>query len=104
MIQNTVSYNATMSDSTSGPPPFYDIHASRQPQLFAAEISTFALAVLAVGLRLWCRNFLKSGIGLSERWYGAVRFTSLRQSLNVQFRPLRRDFLVTFYIVTSFPR
>lgn len=55
-----------MSNSTSGPPPSYDIHASRQPQLYAAEISTYALAVLAVGLRLWCRNLLKSGVGLDD--------------------------------------
>ena len=55
-----------MSAFPSGSQPSYDIHESRQPQLYASGIITYTLAVLAVGLRLWCRKLLKSGFRLDD--------------------------------------
>ncbi|EGD98237.1 integral membrane protein [Trichophyton tonsurans CBS 112818] len=45
------------------PPPGIDLSESRQPQLYAAFISTFCLSVVAVGLRLICRlGHLRPGL------------------------------------------
>ncbi|EEQ28754.1 conserved hypothetical protein [Microsporum canis CBS 113480] len=45
------------------PPPGIDVYESQQPQLYAAYISTFCLAVVAVVLRLKCRlGHLRPGL------------------------------------------
>ncbi|KAM0796944.1 hypothetical protein BDR22DRAFT_811162 [Usnea florida] len=43
------------------PPPGLDIYASRQPSVYAATIITCILAIVAIGLRIWCRKLTKSG-------------------------------------------
>lgn len=50
------------------PPPGLDIHASRQASLYAATITTWVLAVAAVGLRFWCRKLTKSGYKIDD-WF-----------------------------------
>lgn len=47
-------------------PPGTDIHASRAPQIYAATIITFLLAVLAVALRFWARRLLKARVWLDD--------------------------------------
>ena len=55
--------------SASAPPPIppgVDITASKQPQLWAATIATFVLAVLAVAFRFWSRRLLKAKVWLDD--------------------------------------
>ena len=61
------------------PPPGLDIHASRQPSLYAATIITWILAVVAVGLRFWCRKMTKSGYKLDD-WLVVVATVNIYQS------------------------
>ena len=46
--------------STTPIPPGVHIHASRQPELYAADITTYVLAVIAIALRFWARKLMKT--------------------------------------------
>ncbi|KAI4254521.1 MAG: hypothetical protein LQ352_003055 [Teloschistes flavicans] len=48
------------------PPPGLDIHASRQASIYAASITTEALALVAVVLRFWCRKMTKTAYRLDD--------------------------------------
>ncbi|KAF2233444.1 hypothetical protein EV356DRAFT_201211 [Viridothelium virens] len=55
-----------MSAPIPPPPPGLNIHKSRQPELYAASITTWVLALIAVGLRFWCRRLTKSAYRLDD--------------------------------------
>ena len=59
------------------PPSGLDIYASRQPSVYAATIITCILAIVAVGLRIWCRKLTKSGYALDD-WLVVVAGVSIR--------------------------
>ena len=59
------------------PPPGLDIYATRQPSIYAATIITCILALVAVGLRIWCRKLTKSGYGLDD-WLVVVAGVGIR--------------------------
>ena len=59
------------------PPPGLDIHASRQPSLYAAAIITYILAVVAVGLRFWSRKLTQSRYQLDD-WLVAAAGVGIR--------------------------
>lgn len=44
---------------------------TRQPELYAATITTYCLALLALGLRFLSRRLLKSGHGLDD-WFAVA--------------------------------
>lgn len=48
------------------PPPGLNIHATRQPSIYAASITTEVLALVAVVLRFWCRKITKSAYKLDD--------------------------------------
>ena len=50
----------------SRPSVVVDSHKSKAPQLYAAAITTYVLAVIAVALRFWARILMKKAI-LVER-------------------------------------
>ena len=43
-----------------------DIHASRAPQIYAAAITSYFLAVVAVALRFWARRLMKANIWVDD--------------------------------------
>lgn len=47
-------------------PAGVNLSDSRQPELYAATIITYCLALLALGLRFLSRRLLKSGYGLDD--------------------------------------
>ena len=68
-------------------PTNVDLSETRQPELYASGITTFVLAVLAVCLRFWARNLLKTRFLLDDwlivgalvrRFECPVRFLRLR--------------------------
>ena len=67
--------------STAALPPVspgVDIHASRQPELYAVSLITFVLAVTAVSLRFLARKLLKSGYWLDD-WLSIVAAVSWQE-------------------------
>ena len=72
----------------SGLPPApqgLDIHATRQPELYAAQLTTYILAVIAVGLRFWARKLLKAGYWLDD-WIAVAALVRLRGYTTGMFR------------------
>ena len=67
------------------PPPDLDIHATRQPELYAAQLATYILAVIAVGLRFWARKLLKAGYWLDD-WIAVAALVRLRGCTPSMFR------------------
>lgn len=61
------------------PPPGLDIHASRQASIYAASITTEALALVAVVLRFWCRKMTKTAYRLDD-WLVVAAAVSIYQS------------------------
>lgn len=59
------------------PPKGLNIHESRQSQLYAAAITTYLLAVIAVCLRFWARRLLKVAFMLDD-WLAAAATVGLR--------------------------
>lgn len=47
-------------------PAGLDVQESRQPELYAASLATYALAVIAVNLRILSRRLLKSHFWLDD--------------------------------------
>ena len=66
------------------PPPGLDIYASRQPSVYAATIITCILAIVAVGLRFWCRKLTKAEYDWDD-WLVVVAGVGIRS------RHLRRS-------------
>ena len=66
-------------------PKGVDIWASRQPQAYAATITTYALAVLAVALRFWSRRLLKARYCLDD-WLVAAAVVRLDISFTQYFQ------------------
>ncbi|KAL8737027.1 MAG: hypothetical protein Q9181_002091 [Wetmoreana brouardii] len=81
------------------PPPGVDIHASRQPSLYAASIITWILAVLAVALRFWCRRLTKSGYKLDDWLIVAAThaFKGIQQGYGLHLWVLGPDFITNFF-------
>ncbi|KAL8726561.1 MAG: hypothetical protein Q9181_005998 [Wetmoreana brouardii] len=81
------------------PPPGLDIHATRQPSLYAASIITWILAVLAVALRFWCRRLTKSGYKLDD-WLifaAAPAFEGIQQGFGLHLWVLSPNFITYFF-------
>lgn len=64
------------------PPPGLDIHASRQPSVYAATIITCSLAIVAVGLRIWCRKLTKAGYDWDDWLVAAAGVLALGQTVS----------------------
>ncbi|KAL9614954.1 MAG: hypothetical protein Q9167_000596 [Letrouitia subvulpina] len=58
------------------PPKGVNIHESRQSQLYAAAITTYILAVIAVCLRFWARRLLKAAFMLDDWLAAAAAFVA----------------------------
>lgn len=52
-------------------PPLFNIYESKAPQCYAAAITTYVIAVVAVALRFWARKLMKAGIWVDD-WTAAV--------------------------------
>ena len=49
-------------------PTNHDDQGTTAPQLYAASLAPYTLAVIAVGCRFLCRRLLKSGYGFDD-WF-----------------------------------
>ena len=55
-----------MYHASSPAPHVDDVYESRTPAIWAATITTFGLAVIAVALRFWARRLMKASYKLDD--------------------------------------
>lgn len=60
-------------------PAGVNVHDSRRPELYAATIVTYCLALLALGARFLSRRLMKSGYGLDD-WFA---LTAMVMSMDI---------------------
>lgn len=57
------------------PPTSFDVNETRQPELYAASLATYTLAVIAVNCRFLSRRLLKIRYGLDD-WFSLAALVS----------------------------
>ena len=83
-------------------PQNVDLSETRQPQLYASTITTYILALLALGARFLSRRLLKSGYRLDD--YFAVAATVIPVKRSTTIRVLMRYTVSSDWVCGQHPR